>query len=246
MPFHYPAKEKPTLGWHVFAGSREYILNGNWSDISERNVSQVKRLLIGRYDAFTTNLEFLKYFPKLESLRVHSDDVTDISAIYQLPKLRSLSLDAAPKAMKLDFRGLERLTELSLSYPKRIDSLERLSKLILIRLDHISGITDLDLSCHDRLKNVHLGPAQGIKTVSLCGLTRLRHLGLVLMPRLVSVKGTGYQTGLRTLDIRGTKSLPKSFFKPFKALDTVDVGTAGRYKPNDFPNCNPKILRWPV
>ena len=246
MPFHYPENEKPTLGWHVFDGSREYMLHGNWSDISKKNASQVKRLLIGRHNAFTTNLDFLKFFPQLQSLRVHSDDVTDISAIYRLPKLRKLSLDASPKAMKLDLCGLENLTELSLSYPKRIDNLETLSKLKQIRLDHISGVKHLDFSSHIQLQRLHVGPAQGVKTVLLSGLTKLKHLGLVLMPRLTSVTGTAYQTGLRTLDLRGTKSLPKSFFKPFRSLDSVDVGSAGTYTIEHFSNCKPKIMRWPV
>ena len=243
---HDPSKIEPSVGWHEFCGTREYILKGNWTTAPKSKPSRIKQLLISYNESFVPNLDCLSAFPCLESLRVHSGDVNDIAGAYQLRRLKTLSLDVALKAKAIDLSHFTNLSNLSLSYPKRINNLDNLSNLKCLRMDHLSGIKHLDFSCHPKLSDLFIGPAQGVKSISLDGLRKLQRLGLVLMPRLVSIQGSGYHDRIRTLDVRGTKHLPRSFFKAFTSVKSVDVGTLGTYTLKHFPNCNPHITGFPV
>lgn len=239
----------PYIGWHkrIRSGKFEHVLKGNWTKTPPKAPLQPRTLLIGSWDCSIATLNCLSLFSRIESLRLHSCELKNVSGLSHLKRLRELEIDLVPtKHLRIDFSEFKNLESLSSVWSHHFRNLNTCHRLKTLHLHHICKVERLDLSPHPRLKRLDIGPAKAIKEVSLDGLNQLATLGLVLMPRLSIVSGESFYHTVRELDIRGSHSLPKSFLGSFTNLRTVDVGLNSKLGAEDFRKCRPELIRSPV
>jgi hypothetical protein len=246
-------QEPPSIGWHLRWRSlrsppeREWILKGNWTKPYKAKVPRLRELLINSWDCDTRSLDFLKCFPALRQLRVLSYDVEDVSGLYHLPQLRVLGIDRVlRKYLRLDLSRFKQLRWLSARWSHHLGHLNTLKQLKYLQLHHIYGVKHLDFSFHPELRSLHLGPAQGVRSVSLEGLKHLRELTLAIMPRLTAVSGKHFYDTVTRLDIRGSHSIPRKILASFTNLKRVRIGMSSNLTSSAFPRCKPAITRCPV
>ena len=215
----------PTLSWHKPADwPREYMLKGDWNRFPPPRVSRVRRLLIRDQDCNAQTLGFLSCFPALESLRIFSYNTTDLSPVQTLSALRELMIySLPPKRVTLDFSAIPGLRHLSTAWSVGFVNLSMLRQLRHLHIHHVSGVRHFDFTPHPELRRLDIGPAKGVEVVALDGLSKLEHLGLVLMPRLETISGSEFFKTVTRLDIRGSHRLRSDFLARFTRLEQVIV-----------------------
>jgi hypothetical protein len=244
-------KERPSVGWRVWPLTRDRwpALKGDWSSPPSGRLPALRKLLVAGWplDYRGTNLDCLRLFPKVEQLRVRSHEISDISGVYHLTNLRALEIHlVSPKNVRLDLSRFPNLRSFSASWSHHLTHLESLSKLSRLDLDHVYEVKHFDFSCHPDLKQLCIGPAKGVQSISLDGVHRLEELGLACMPRLTTISGRDFPRTVTFLDIRGSHSIPRAVLASFTSLKKVWIGMSSKVTASSFSRCRPKIVRWPV
>ena len=109
-----------------------------------------------------------------------------------------------------------------------------------LELDHVYGVKKLDFSPHPMLRQLAIGPAKGVKSVSLEGLRHLRELALACMSRLTHISGSDFHRTVTLLDIRASHSIPRATLTAFTKLEKVRIGMRSELTASDFPRCRPR------
>lgn len=229
-------------------GKRYFNLRGDWDQPIEGPYPRIKRLLLDSgHECRTKTLDFLQLFPSIEELKVR-DGVTDFSGLYHLHRLRVLEIGSwvEPKGIRLDLSRFRSLRSLDARWSHHLLGLAALNALTSLNLRYVYGVERLDLSPLRSLRRLFIGPAKGVRSVSLNGLRRLTHLTLAVMPRLAKVSGSDFYRTVTWLHIAGSHSLPREFLSSFTRLKTVTIGTKSTVTAEDFPRCKPNIFKSPV
>ena len=244
---------RPQVGRRFVSGIGQWYstLTGDWSKPPKKVPSNIKRLCIYSSDGFVgRDTDFLVSYPHLHEVRMSFDRPIDFSGLYQLTKLRDLFIQAGwfsrDVLPPLDLSRISTLHRFSSPFFAKIRGWESLEHLTELRLDHVYGMKQLDLSHHPGLETLALGPANGVEQVCLDGLTALRSLSLACMRNLTSITGTKFYDTVTELDIRGANKIPASTLARFRRLEKVLIGTKSAIMPTNFPLCSPRITPFPV
>lgn len=246
--------KSPPARWRWYKGvdgkrDGSIVLSGNWTNTSRRpRISEPWRPAIRiREDYASATLDCMKCFPDAESLDVISFRVTDLTGVYHARGLRKLRVvNVWPKHLALDFEKLPQLRRLSIHWTKRLRNQGALRRMTQLNIRGCEGVKSLDLSGLRSLKTLLIGPAKGVETLSLEGISKLAHLSLVLMPRLLQIRGRDFLHTVTRLDIRGSDSIPREVLSAFTKLQVVEVGMRSKLDPSCFGRCKPVVIPFPV
>lgn len=205
------------------------------SNISAGKARKTKALSI--HNADIPNLDWLRYFPNLESLLLTSPVLNDLGGLQYAPKLTVINFTGKwPKG--LDLRPLAnctKLTELDITYCGRfmrdmyaaplveVHGLEALQKLRDVRYLGLGGLGINDIGWIEGMQNVEdldlsynpisdLRPLTALKRVeeidlTACGLSDIKYLGQI--------------TSLKNLNLEVNKISDFSFLTELNNLETL-------------------------
>ena len=179
------------------------ILKSSWSNhylvlIAKYNIKVVR--LNERLGWHDSNLSFLPDIPGIHGVDVLSENVHDVSPIFELPKLKTLSLYCRAKVAG-DFSKLEKLERVSLAWRNVYESI---FELITLRRINVLGFPDRDLFRWKRnayLKELRL---ESKKLETLSGIVQFPRLGRLDLFRcrvLSSLDAIAHSTNLQSLRI---------------------------------------------
>jgi Leucine-rich repeat (LRR) protein len=179
------------------------VIRASWSnryfDIAAKYNIKIIRLneRIGWLDS---DISFLLEIPRIHGVDILSDKVTDVSPVFQLKALKTLSLYCKAKVAG-DFTKFERLQSVGLDWRPAYGSLFNLS--ILSRIN-IIGFPDKDLTQWKRNRNLKELRLESNNLKSLTGLEqfqKINQLCLYKCPKLDSLDAIAPITSIQKLSL---------------------------------------------
>ncbi len=152
--------------------------------------NKIRNILIRKHQGFETNtIEFLRnYADFVEGLFISSEFISDIHIINSLQNLRILRIDKFD-GTKLNFSLINKLTELSMEWPIKIQGLCDLTNLEVLKIWKFRSKSDdiAELSCLSKVKELHIIQSglnslrgienlQNLKTLNLAVLSKFKNL----------------------------------------------------------------------
>ncbi|WP_286166228.1 leucine-rich repeat domain-containing protein [Bacillus sp. E(2018)] len=187
------------------------------------------------------DLAFLRYCPPVEDVSLDSNFLEDTSGLYDLNRLRSLSLTelfVVDGGMEFDLSPFKELESLSMYWSKKIKGIQELTNLKRLHLwKYAPKLANLEeLSSLQCLEEMTITQSKVRSLKGIQELKRLRKLELNYLRTLTSIEGIeGLGSSLQHLDITSCKNIDDlDRTKTLSALEAFHLNECGSITSLDF------------
>lgn len=207
-------------------GRKSFVAQSEWTDKAFETIRRedVKAIRLSQYAGWNeSNISFLGKLAHIEHVELWSTNVRDISPLYSLGKLKSLSIDGVK--CPIDFGKMQSLDDIHIGHWKENlhDSVFSMRGLKNLALNHYSG----SLSRMARLASLENLAISYSKIETLEGIgesSQLIRLSLARVHQLASLDGIEPLKKLKLLWIEGARRLSSiDSVRSLKSLLTLNI-----------------------
>lgn len=210
MPIYFEQRKDYWVAQEHGGHRRALILRNSWTDRYLQLVAKYQIKIIRLNDRLgwrDSDISFLLDIPRIDGVDIISDQVTDLSPIFQMKDITSLSIYCKAAKRAGDFAKLVHLKRVGLDWKSIYDSIFNRNDFATI---HISGFPGKDLTRWKRdehLKELLLDSKSLETLLGIESFPCIRQLDLDCCPKLNSLNALAGATTIEELSISNSRGI---------------------------------------